>query len=691
MPRAGPAVLHVTTPIEHDPTAEHGRADWIFFAGALAVFLATRLYGLERFPVYFFTDEAIQALSASDFLDHGLRNALGEIVPTYFPNGPYLNLSASVYVQVLPVALFGLSEYATRATSVVIALSGTAAVGLTLRDAFRSRFWWIGTLLLTTTPAWFLHSRTAFETVLATSFYAWFLYFYLRVERHGWRNLVPALIFAALAFYSYAATQIVVVATLALLAVSDIGLIRRKPLLLVGGLGVLALLFVPYARFYVAHGEEISRHLHTLGSYWTADLSLGEKIRHFAHEYTNGLSPAYWYGSESTRDLERHRMQGWGHILAPTLPLLAIGIVVCLRNLGSRAHRALLLSALATPLGGALVAAGITRNLVFVVPAAIISGLGASTLLAWLAARIRYAVVAAVAFALLASLGAAMLHDAVVNGPTWYRNYGLYGLQYGGRQVTSAVREHLVRAPRARITISPTWANGTDVVIRFFLSDEERVRVGSIIGHRTRRLPLDERDVFVMTPEEYEVARRDPRFTNVRVERTLPYPDGRPGFYFVRLRYSPGADAIFAAEQRERARPLHDRIVVDGTPVDVVHSLLDVGEIQSAFDGDDFTLARTFDANPAVVRLTFPAARAVRSVTLTTGHSDVSLRVAIVPAGEPAMTVVYTARQTPETGGDAPLTLAFGRTIRARTIELRVRVPAVPGEAHVHIREVRFR
>ena len=110
----------MTTTIRGDVASEQRRLDWILFGGALVLFLATRLYGLERFPIYFFTDEAIQSLSASNFLTNDLRNALGEYLPTYFPNGPYLNLSVSIYIQLLPTAIFGLSEYATRATSVVV-------------------------------------------------------------------------------------------------------------------------------------------------------------------------------------------------------------------------------------------------------------------------------------------------------------------------------------------------------------------------------------------------------------------------------------------------------------------------------------------------------------------------------------------------------------------------------------------
>jgi hypothetical protein len=200
--------------------------DGLLFAGALAVFVATRFYGLQRFPFYFFTDEAVQTVSAADFLHHGLRNGLGELLPTYFQNGSWLNLSVGVYVQILPYLFFGFSEIATRATAVIVALTGTAAVGLMLRDVFKIRFWWAGSLLLAATPAWFLHPRTAFETVLAVSFYAWFLYFWARI-RTAAVNLYPALVFAALAFYSYSATQIVVASALVGLTLSDVGFFRR--------------------------------------------------------------------------------------------------------------------------------------------------------------------------------------------------------------------------------------------------------------------------------------------------------------------------------------------------------------------------------------------------------------------------------------------------------------------------------
>ncbi len=155
--------------------------DTVLFIAAALVFLITRLVALDRWPIYFFTDEAVNAVRASELLSHGLRDNAGVFLPTYFENEFYLSLSTSVYAQVIPVALFGFSVFATRATVVLISLSGTLAVGLILRDILKLRFWWIGPLLLAITPAWFLHTRTAFENPIWVACYAWFLYFYLAI------------------------------------------------------------------------------------------------------------------------------------------------------------------------------------------------------------------------------------------------------------------------------------------------------------------------------------------------------------------------------------------------------------------------------------------------------------------------------------------------------------------------------
>ena len=117
--------------------------------------------------------------------------------PTSAWTATYNLSSLSVYLQVIPYLLFGKSVFVTRAVSVLAATFGAVMVGLTLRDIFKIRYWWSSVLLLSVIPAWFLHSRTAFETVEMTAFYAAFLYFYLRYRTINPRALYAALIFGA--------------------------------------------------------------------------------------------------------------------------------------------------------------------------------------------------------------------------------------------------------------------------------------------------------------------------------------------------------------------------------------------------------------------------------------------------------------------------------------------------------------
>src|SRR5919106_4333110 len=96
-------------------------AMWLFIL-AVAVYLVTRLIGLSQFPMYFFTDEAIQSQSIVDLVKNGYKDSAGVWFPTYFRNGEYYNISLSVYLQWLPYILFGKSAIVTRATSIFVTL-----------------------------------------------------------------------------------------------------------------------------------------------------------------------------------------------------------------------------------------------------------------------------------------------------------------------------------------------------------------------------------------------------------------------------------------------------------------------------------------------------------------------------------------------------------------------------------------
>ena len=140
--------------------------------------------------------------------------------------------------------------------------------------------------------------------------------------------------------------------------------------------------------------------------------------------------------------------------------------------------------------------------------------------------------------------------------------------------------------------------------------------------------------ILVMPAEEYERARASGKFKEVKVERQIPYPDGRPGFYAVRLVYADDADRLIAEERALRARPVTEEVVVRGETVALTHSPFDIGSPKDLFDGDTATLVRGLEADPLVLDFAFGTPRPVRGLTATFGTMDFSLEAALWEEGE---------------------------------------------------------
>lgn len=679
---------------------------WLF-ALSLLVYIVTRLVGLSSFPIYFFTDEAVQTMLAADLVRDNLHGGDGVFLPTYFQNGSYYNLGTSVYLQVLPYLLFGRSVFVTRAVSVFVSLLAAVVVGLMLRDFYKIPYWWSGTLLLSISPAWFLHSRTAFETVIFVSFYAATLYAYLLYRLRSPRYIYLALILAALAFYAYSPGQVIIAATGLLLLLSDARYHWQNRRIVGKGILLGLLLALPYLRFRLEHPEAAMHHLRLLDSYWLEPLALGEKLSRFRSEYIYGLSPAYWF-FPNERDLPRHLMKGYGHLLRAMLPFALVGLLFALRRLRQSEYRLLIATLLAVPLGGAVVMVGITRVLALVIPFAILTALGIAWVLAWLEQpaaclkgwgvrrvppwlerwKLPQALLSLVLFAILVAANFAMLSDTLRNGPLWYRDYSIGGMQYGARQAFAAAQDYLAENPQAHIILSPTWANGTDVLARFFLGDPLPLEIGSIQGHLIRRQPLDENTLFVATPEEYQSMLESEKLTGVQVERTVSFPDGEPGFYFVHLRYVDDIDRIFAAEQVLRRQLQTGEVEIAGDLVPVRYSVLDMGDISLAFDGDEFTLLRTLEANPLVIELDFPEPRLMSGFSIITGSAAVEINAKATSSARGAP-LEFTVRHVGSV--DQPQAqLDFGERLPVSNLRIEVLDSNQQEPAHVHVWEIDF-
>ena len=664
------------------------------FGLALIVFLATRLIGLDKFPIYFFTDEAVNTVQAADFIHNDFRDSFDQLFPTYFQNDRSFSLSVSVYAQVIPYALFGYSVFVTRATVVLIAFTGMIAIGLILKNIFKLRFWWAGVLLLSITPAWFLNSRTAFEHILWVAFFAWFLYFYLQYRHGKPRYLVLTLLAAALIFYSYNGAQLGLGVTGLLLLFIDARYhwhtLRRHPRIAAITAVLVILIALPYLRFQAAHPDETAKHLTMLDSYWLKDISLSEKISQLGQEYVYGLRPDYWYAPDNPRDLMRHVMKGYGNISLSTLPFALIGLLITLKNFRSPSHRTVLIALLTAPIGGTLVAASVQRDMVFVVPAALLTSIGLAAVLARLLKRIDYRWLAAGLFTLLTVVNIGLLVDALTNGPRWYDNYGLYGMQYGGKEVFQAINDYHQQSPQTSIWVFPDkWLNGPTALMRFFVPDGSPVYLLNFDDYLLQKYDLTDSALIVLSNEEYQNFIASHKFTDIRIEQTIPLPDGSPGFYFVRLRYSPEADAIFAAEKAARRQMLEEQIPIDGEMVTTRHSQFDIGRIQDVFDGRTDTLARTVSANPALIEIVYPQPHQLTGLTVTTASRNFRLTLQLF-TDETAVPITYTQtylKQPP----DPTVTLNFDPAPPPiKKIHFELQDTDSGEETHIHIREIRL-
>ncbi|WP_245668861.1 hypothetical protein [Chloroflexus islandicus] len=691
---AAPTIPWFAQPLTPSGWLSHiTRGELFLLLASLALYLYTRLANLTAFPIYFFCDEAIHGVLARDLVANGFRDNNGVLLPPYFRNAEKWSLSLSVYLHALGIILFGFDQsvWQTRATSVFASLLAPLGIAALLRFGYHDRRWWLGILVLGAMPAWFIHARTAFETVLMVACYAGFLAAYMAYRTYDDRWIVATILLGAATFYSYANGQGVILVSGVLLFLSDIRYhLSRPPQRLWLALGALALALVPLIRFRWLHPDATVEHLRTLNSYWLKPLPLTEKIEQFITIYAQGLDPRYWFWP-NTIDLDRHRFPDSGHLPLFLLPFVLIGFAICVWRWRESIYRLPIVALLAAPFSSALVGIAVTRTLAMVIPATLLAVIGASFLIERL--TLRWQRLVTLLFGLTVAFSSlVMLRTAVLGGSLWFRDYGLYGMQYGAQQLfVETIPDLLARDSQTILRVSTAWANNPNSFVDFFLTPAQRRRIEliTIDAYLYQRRDLNQqRDLFIMTAAEYERAQQSGKFIITPPEQIIPYPDGRPGFYVVRLAYVADIDEILSAERAARAALVEEPLVVGGQELIVAHSRFDIGGIADLFDSDPNTLARGLEANPLVIELRFPNPQPINGIELTLGTMDLDLTVTVTtPDGE-----THAFRQ-PYRGmpPDPTVTFDLPQPLLATTLRLDIFQQGAGEPAHVHVREVRWR
>jgi hypothetical protein len=196
-----------------------------------------------------------------------------------------------------------------------------------------------------------------------------------------------------------------------------------------------------------------------------------------------------------------------------------------------------------------------------------------------------------------------------------------------------------------------------------------------------------------MTPQEYDVVMKSSKLTHIQVERIIPYPDDKPGFYFIHLRYVDNIDEIFAAEEAARQALRETVVNIDGQDVKLRYSYLDSDfqdkSIALVFDNDPFTVAKTLESNPFIIEMAFPEPRTVKGFSIIIGSAKIRITLKCYSAPD-AQPVVYTfegqgTMQQPQLSFDLPAPTSI------QSLRVEAQDPMSPEKSKVHIWELKLR
>ena len=180
--------------------------------------------------------------------------------------------------------------------------------------------------------------------------------------------------------------------------------------------------------------------------------------------------------------------------------------------------------------------------------------------------------------------------------------------------------------------------------------------------------------------------------SNQLVPQTYYSPQGLPVFRAASLGASgavTAANGPGAAGTAEQEGLVAGQAVLDGAPVTVYHSALDMGQVSDIFDGNNETLMRSAGDNPFVVEIHFDRARKL---------SELNVTLATLNHFSIIVTVTYDDNTTASVAGDyvqmppdptVALKLpASDRLVKILHIEIKDIRPKPNEGYHIHVREI---
>lgn len=489
---------------------------------------AVRVYRLSSVPAGFFCDEAATGYNAWLILTTG-RDEYGRLFPAFFQSFGIWRGGLPFYAAVPSVALFGLTEFASRFPSVIVGTATIPLIYLFTALLFTESSGLAVALLLAISPWHIQFSRFAEANVYLPFFLLTAMYlFLLAVKRKNHRALIASAVCFGLTVYTYFPAYALVPAVIASLTV-----IYRKNLKQLGKtLPVAAITFflilIPMI-FAAFQGTLFARLAMVAGA--SANRPFPEVAAGTMRTYVDHFLPEFLFTAGDigyrTHFITRYSVRGMGELYLFQLPLLLAGIFFLLKFFG-KDHLPILVLLLLYPLGSTVApfADGggpfATRSILGVIPLQIISAVGLVYLL-----RLPGHSVARTAAGAATMIVIMLSFFQYLNAYfTAYNSYSsdFWGFQYGPREI---MRYYLAVKDGYDELYLPPEFNGPDIFPKFY--DPQGLCRGKCkVGDVTAYIP-GLRQLFSIRAENIG---KTPGFS---IMKTIPYPDGSPAFYVGQL------------------------------------------------------------------------------------------------------------------------------------------------------------
>jgi 4-amino-4-deoxy-L-arabinose transferase-like glycosyltransferase len=449
------------------------RRYWIVLAVILAAAFGLRVYELGNYPAGLFCDEAAEGYNAYTLLHSG-QDEHGKTLPLFIWSFFAFKYPLYTYPTVPWVALFGLTEFATRFQAALYG-TGTVAVAFLIgRQLFHPVAGLAAAAVLAVMPWHFHFSRIAFALI---GFPFWFglgFYFFVRAvgetaRRRDW--LLAATCFA-LCFYIYAISQLMVPVFLAVAVLLCMHAVWRRRWWVLQAVVVGLAVSLPFVVFYWNHVDRASIYvMQTSVLAWPAPLA--EKLDIiFKQNWPTYFQRAFLL--ESGDPILRHGVRNHGVLYPALVPWIALGALGALVH-RSIASKLLLVWVALYPLGAAVTreTPTATRSILGTLAFALLAGVGierAIALIRLIPIRVvRIIGVSAIVLAAAVPLGQQTVRylDLYFNDYPTYAATGIEGFQYGYKEVFELMEEK--RRPGDQVLYSVTAVNNPYIFNLFYV------------------------------------------------------------------------------------------------------------------------------------------------------------------------------------------------------------------------------